>query len=123
MSLSIAEEKAIKTQLSIVSLPITDDVMNIIKSFIFYDRRTYVSLMVIKIYRSRMNNQIKKSIKYYYPLLPLSPYSVYIHYIERQLQIHECVCIVCGKFVHIVNNQLIANMPPNRYLYCINNHH
>lgn len=123
MSLSIAEDKAINTQLSFVSLPITDDVMNIIKSFIFYDRKTYVSIIYIKIYRSRVNNQIKNSIKYYYPLLPLSPYSVYIHYIERTLQIQECVCIVCGKFVHIVNNQLIVNMPPNRYLYCINNHH
>jgi hypothetical protein len=120
LSISKAEEKSIQKQIIINRINISKDIIDIIKSFIFYEKKHYQQIYKQKIYKSIIDNKFKNQIirnihKSYEGHWAISS----INYDEDMwLQFQGINCLICGNY--ILPKLTIED---NKYLHCMDQSH
>lgn len=140
---SIQENKAIKTQLAMKNIQLNQDVINVIKSFIFYDKTIYSKQMKEKMEQKERKDSIIDIIKYpennqgqhyvggYYSYecqekgfghwsiwLPISTTDGW-----NDFQMNGSNCLKCGKYVYVSTLELESIILNNKYIVCVNGEH
>ena len=128
-SIESAQEKAIESQLVLKRLPIAEDAVNIVKSFIFRNVRSYVKKVLVKPLTMcwRLNNEIASRYRNINigtdPFCRQSTSSITYSCIRRGTCKAVWICNDCGKFALILSGNIVENLPANRHLYCCDGRH
>jgi hypothetical protein len=120
LQFSKAQEKSIQTQLIVNKININKDIIDIVKSFIFYEKKYYQQIYKQKLYKSIINNKFKNELirninntyKGHWEFSSISKNE------DLWLQFQAINCIICGNY--ILPKLTIHD---NKYLHCIDNSH
>lgn len=131
--ISSEENKSINAQLVMNHIPLNEDVINVIKSFVFEDKNIYLEK---KLQKQRKNDLME--------IITLSMGYDVIEYIsdepnpfghwaiwsplsheggENDLQLQGSNCLKCGKYVMVGRIDLELAIIDNRYIMCVNGEH
>jgi len=123
--ISHEENKAIHTQVIMSKLNLNQDVMNIINSFIFYDKNEYTKIKLQKMYKKTLMNSLKNMVKYEQHLSYNSwhwsfVFNYHINIDDEKdilFNIQGINCYVCGRY------SMTTLDNPNKYIYCNDEDH
>ncbi len=133
VDISFEENKAIHTQLTIKYINVNEDVLDIIKSFISYDKKIYYQKKLQKIFKKLLINSINNIGKYYYySQIYYEDNNEYNHlavwYVTQnkgrhEFQLQSSTCMKCGKYTEVSSITLFNTILNNRNISCVNWEH
>ena len=128
--ISHEENKAIKSQLTINHIPLNQDVLGIIKSFVFEDKKIYIQK---KMQKERKDDLMQIILSICYDLREYTVegnrfghWAIWLpppQYEDDSLQLQASNCLKCGKYVQVSRMELESAIIDNRYLACLNGQH
>lgn len=127
---SVEENNAINTQLVLNHLNLNDDVMNIIKTFAFYDKNEYAKKKIQKKNKEIVMSQIKNEMIKTGRVSDRGEWHWSIHFESSQsdghdmnLQFQSTTCMTCGKYVFVGSSILHEQIQNNPRLMCVDEEH
>ena len=127
--ISREENNAIKVQLVMNNIMQNPDVLDVIKSFVFQDKRFYAQKKeqkkrhddLMKIINApnayHVTNYVDEGIGHWSIWMP--PELEY----DNNLQMQASNCLKCGKYVYVSTIELENSIVDNNYITCLNGQH
>jgi len=131
VDISHEENKAISTQLVIDQMCLNSDVLGIIKSFIFHDKKMYQEKKLEqKIRKDNLMRIIKETMGYSVDEYLDEGFGHWAIWLpipqaedEDDLQMQASSCLKCGKYLQVGNILLENAIQNNAYIMCIDGKH
>lgn len=131
--ISQEENKAISTQLIMNHINLNQDVLNIIKSFTFYDKKIYSQKKIQKQLKDNLIESIKNTLGYYSQEYIEEDENRFNHLAiwveaEENITVHEFQlqasnCCRCGKYIDVGSPLLENIIINNPNIFCVDWRH
>jgi hypothetical protein len=124
---SVEENKAINTQLVLNHLNLNDDVMNVVKSFAFYDKDEYYQIKLYKKNKDIVMGRIKNEmIKTGHENGNRGEWHWCVYFAcsqsdgrDMSIQLQSTTCMTCGKYIFVGSAILHEQIQNNPRLVCL----
>lgn len=130
MDISREENKAIYSQLAMNNISLNQDVLDVIKSFAFYDKNEFVQKKLQKQRKDDVMKIIQESMGYSvheYLDEGIGHWAIWLPWPQNEddddLQLQASTCLKCGKYTHVGTLDLENAIINNKYIVCVNGEH